>query len=388
MKKFLFLCAFALCSIQFLSAQDLLYCSGCPNDSRIEFVSKIGTTIKVKVIWITGHTFHGDDLNIENGDCVSCGYIGGCDRQHGDSKIYTIKQIDPNKPVIISWTNGYHNMKCRGGAYCGEKKLTISNAQNTEFYQSFDYSNPNNPTRFDWRNVNGKNYVSPVRDQGNVGNCIAHAIAAAMESGVLITKDMPLKPGEDPINLSENQMYDCFRNNELKPTRWSMTGSLFDALRDFGIVNEMSGDCNNYKDRQAQGKYTQYADYYVLSMEVRNDHHVKVKNVTEKEMHNIMKKWISTRGPVATSMLTYASFEDLKAGEVYRTTAKERAGRSGQHAVCIIGYDDDKQAWLVKNSWGTTWADKGFGWIGYGECTIDMAGHMIGFTGYDKITMN
>lgn len=37
------------------------------------------------------------------------------------------------------------------------------------------------------------------------------------------------------------------------------------------------------------------------------------------------------------------------------------------HAVQIIGWDDNKQAWLIKNSWGTGWANGGFAWIKYGS---------------------
>jgi len=37
------------------------------------------------------------------------------------------------------------------------------------------------PSAFDWRNVNGKNYMTPIRDQGNCGSCWAHATLGSME---------------------------------------------------------------------------------------------------------------------------------------------------------------------------------------------------------------
>ena len=37
------------------------------------------------------------------------------------------------------------------------------------------------------------------------------------------------------------------------------------------------------------------------------------------------------------------------------------------HAVTIAGWDDNKQAWLIKNSWGEKWGDKGYGWVKYGK---------------------
>ncbi len=32
---------------------------------------------------------------------------------------------------------------------------------------------------------------------------------------------------------------------------------------------------------------------------------------------------------------------------------------------CSSGWDDAKQAWLLRNSWGTWWGDSGYAWIGY-----------------------
>jgi hypothetical protein len=40
------------------------------------------------------------------------------------------------------------------------------------------------------------------------------------------------------------------------------------------------------------------------------------------------------------------------------------------HVVLLIGWDDDKQAWRVKNSWGEEWGENGFGWIKYGSNNI------------------
>jgi cathepsin L len=38
--------------------------------------------------------------------------------------------------------------------------------------------------------------------------------------------------------------------------------------------------------------------------------------------------------------------------------------------MVLIGWDDEKQAWLVKNSWGEEWGAKGFGWVAYGSNNI------------------
>ena len=48
----------------------------------------------------------------------------------------------------------------------------------------------------------------------------------------------------------------------------------------------------------------------------------------------------------------------------------ERQNELGQHLVVIIGWDDAKSAWLIKNSYSTEWGEKGFGWIKYGSNNI------------------
>ena len=37
----------------------------------------------------------------------------------------------------------------------------------------------------------------------------------------------------------------------------------------------------------------------------------------------------------------------------------------GGHAMLMVGYDDARRAWLVRNSWGTAWGDDGHVWIDY-----------------------
>lgn len=37
----------------------------------------------------------------------------------------------------------------------------------------------------------------------------------------------------------------------------------------------------------------------------------------------------------------------------------------GGHAVCLVGYDDSKKAFLVRNSWGTSWGLAGYFWMSY-----------------------
>ena len=92
-----------------------------------------------------------------------------------------------------------------------------------------------------------------------------------------------------------------------------------------------------------------------------------------------MKKWIASKGPVVTSMYCDESFLNHR-GEVYETGSQKYLG---VHAVCCIGYDDGRQAWLCKNSFGPDWGILGYVWVGYGTCGIDRI--MFGINGFSHI---
>lgn len=46
-------------------------------------------------------------------------------------------------------------------------------------------------------------------------------------------------------------------------------------------------------------------------------------------------------------------------------TAKLPATVAGGHAICIVGYRPDGR-FIVRNSWGTAWGDKGFAYVSPG----------------------
>jgi C1A family cysteine protease len=52
-----------------------------------------------------------------------------------------------------------------------------------------------------------------------------------------------------------------------------------------------------------------------------------------------------------------------KGGAVYSRDPK--VNTEGSHAQVLIGYDDERQAFRVQNSWGQNWADQGRYWLSY-----------------------
>ena len=51
--------------------------------------------------------------------------------------------------------------------------------------------------------------------------------------------------------------------------------------------------------------------------------------------------------------------------DTYASRAAHDRDLGGSHAMVVVGYDDDRQAFRILNSWGRNWGEGGYGWFGY-----------------------
>ena len=82
-----------------------------------------------------------------------------------------------------------------------------------------------------------------------------------------------------------------------------------------------------------------------------------------------IKEAICRYGAISCSMQATRLFGDY-AGGVFKQTPSNYADPSTNHAVVIIGWDDSKNAWLVRNSWGVYWGENGYAWVDYNTNNI------------------
>jgi C1A family cysteine protease len=204
------------------------------------------------------------------------------------------------------------------------------------------------PPALDWRNYNGGNYTTPVRNQGGCASCAAFATAAAIESRMEIAQG---QPGLNP-NLSEAHLHYCGAGASCGSGAGPM--ALMDFARDTGVVDEA---CFPYTGQNQacspcqgwQNRVTQLFDW------------IGMVGVAD------MKQALADDGPFEATMVVYSDFFDYSGG-VYRHTS---GGLQGGHGVTIVGYNDYGGYWIAKNSWGTGWGENGWFRIAYGECAID-----------------
>jgi Papain family cysteine protease len=74
-----------------------------------------------------------------------------------------------------------------------------------------------------------------------------------------------------------------------------------------------------------------------------------------------LKAWLYAGFPLWFAVEADDAFQNLKGAEVWKSASGEASG----HAMVIVGWDDAKNAFKIANSWGTDWADNGYGWVDY-----------------------
>lgn len=84
---------------------------------------------------------------------------------------------------------------------------------------------------------------------------------------------------------------------------------------------------------------------------------------------NFIRELLASGLPVTIGFLVFPSIQSPqieRSGDIPFPSSSERSHQPlGGHAVVLVGYDDARQCFLLRNSWGTTWGQQGYGSISY-----------------------
>ena len=180
-----------------------------------------------------------------------------------------------------------------------------------------------------------KGAVTPVKNQGMCGSCWSFSATGAMEGRNQI------KSGT-LTSFSEQQLVDC----STKEGNMGCNGGLMDYAFQYAESTPMETEAQYpYKGRQgtcnAQGG----------SVEVKN-----FVDVTPKSPSALQTAVAD--GPVSVAIDASSILFQLYHGGIM----KHFCGTSLDHGVLLVGYGSEKgqDYWLLKNSWGASWGEKGY----------------------------
>jgi C1A family cysteine protease len=194
--------------------------------------------------------------------------------------------------------------------------------------------------------VDMRNKMPPIVDQGNLGSCTANALCALVSF---------LNP-----KMIGSRLFLYYNEREIQGTVTSDTGAyLHDGVHSLvknGICHENDWPyiIKLFAVKPSPICYTKALDNQALV----------VKNIKNDLVS--MKNALKSGFPFVVGILIYESFMTdavATSGNVPMPAKNEKI--LGGHALCVVGYNDTNKVFIVRNSWGTGWGDKGYCYIPY-----------------------
>ena len=311
--------------------------------------------------WVfTIQAWNASDCKEEDHEQWFCDYVEKHNRQ------YRIKNVRTRKKTLmrkLSSENGVHfGHTSRSDRFPHELKRNshLKSTRHLSVHREKDNKHvhlaaPRHLPSIDWRSVDGRTYVTSVKDQGDCGGCFSFASATVLEY-------WSKKKGY-PKSLSSQNLMDC-TSGRTRPDD-ACDGGLMEYVFEYAMKHpvplEVEFPYEERADRCPKGKlwsHVKVGDYKVLM-------HSENRNA-ENELEWLLHAY----GPVAVG-IDSKNMDDYTSG-IFKASM---CSTDIDHAVTIVGYTKD--AWIIKNSWGPLWGQDGYLYLERGKNACGVAEYIV-----------
>lgn len=204
------------------------------------------------------------------------------------------------------------------------------------------------PDNFDWRNVNGQNFVSPVKNQKSCGSCYAFASTGMFEARARVQTNNNWQP-----NFSEQDIVSCSQYSQGCSGGFPFLISKYG--KDFGLVDS---NCVPYTAKDDACTTNTTCKRYLI------DSYGYVGGYYGNADERAMREEIYKNGPIAVSI-------DANGLHDYESGIWIQGQQLGfdpfeytNHVVVIVGWGVDETSglpfWTIRNSWGEDFGMNGY----------------------------
>lgn len=192
----------------------------------------------------------------------------------------------------------------------------------------------------------------PVYEQGQLGSCTANALAGAVEYDQLRARLLPA--------WTPSRLFIYYNERVLEGTVGSDSGA---QIRDGIKVIVSEGVCPESEWPYDIGQFTARPPESVYR-DAKRDRVVSYLRLRQSLLQ--LRACVSAGFPF---VFGFSVFSSMETNDVERTgmipIPQPRDSLVGGHAVVCVGYDDNRQLFVVRNSWGTSWGEAGYGYVPY-----------------------
>ncbi len=190
----------------------------------------------------------------------------------------------------------------------------------------------------------------PIYDQGQLGSCTANALAAAFDFD-------HHKEGE-PF-MSPSRLFIYWNERNLEGTVDSDAGAM---IRDGVKVLVKLGASPETDWPYDIAKFTVKPPVQAYQDGLKN-RLLTYQRIMRPAANptNDMLTCLSSGYPFVTGISVYESFETDATAATGRIPVPQKSETLlGGHAILVVGYDIGKEEFICRNSWGSSWGDKGY----------------------------
>lgn len=188
---------------------------------------------------------------------------------------------------------------------------------------------------------------SPIEDQGGIGSCSANAVVGALEF-------LQIRNTSKHTNLSRMFLYYNARlmdqrQNEDKGSHLRLA---IGTLSSIGTCSEAKWpyDPKRVFVRPSWGSYRE-----AFPNKVGAYYRIGGSSTTRIDL---IKRALQGQHTVCFGVTVDDAFKLYRSGTL--TMPTDDRGDTGRHAMLIVGYDNTRHTFIVRNSWGTWWGEKGY----------------------------